>query len=424
LKYKIKIISLMFIFYLMAAFSYVYIIQPEFSYMLFTLNFGYAKIIIGLVFMIIFLLLLLLLDDYFYFSTLGFLYFFFVFGTVIYFQFSNDSNIISMINISIFIVVFIGISKLKIFYPAETTESGSVFDKIYAYGLLLLMILLLIPFFAFYEYVDINNLILLNIYETREVFRGFTNPLLGYLFSFISRVLAPAVLVIGIRRKNIMLVVLSSLAIIFLFLLGALKSVLFTFFLVIIFYKGSFKEKVLYFYMGITILIFFGILLYYSFDNVILLDLPIRRMLFIPSYLDVQYIDYFSNNFIGMDGISFLFINFDASYLEGLSVTRYFGEVIMGREDWNANVGILTSGYIRFSFYGVFINSLFVILSFKIISMHKFEPRYFGILLAYIYYFNTSFLSVLLVSHGYIFFVLFAFIFMRREILNKKGISD
>jgi len=43
----------------------------------------------------------------------------------------------------------------------------------------------------------------------------------------------------------------------------------------------------------------------------------------------------------------------------------------------------------------------------------KIDKRYFGIVFIYIYYLNTSLLSILLVTHGLVFFLIFAVLFLR-----------
>ncbi len=69
---------------------------------------------------------------------------------------------------------------------------------------------------------------------------------------------------------------------------------------------------------------------------------------------------------------------------------------------------------------GVLVYSLlfmFILIFFRKSNTSK---NYFGIFFAYIYIINTSFIELLLITHGLLFFLISAFIFFQKEIHAVK----
>ena len=93
----------------------------------------------------------------------------------------------------------------------------------------------------------------------------------------------------------------------------------------------------------------------------------------------------------------------------------HVGEVVMGREGVSANVGLITEGFFSLNFFGVFLHSLFMGLLFVVLKQMKIRPVFFGLIFVYIYYLNTSFLTVLLLTHGLLFFLIFAYFFLNKD---------
>ncbi|MEJ4087313.1 hypothetical protein [Galbibacter orientalis] len=200
----------------------------------------------------------------------------------------------------------------------------------------------------------------------------------------------------------------------FIFLVGALKSVFIGMFAVVLFYYGKkFIDKVyilLYLFLFLCIL---GIIFYVINGNTFFVNSFVRRILFIPPMLDNIYYDtfneqplYWSHNPFGS-----LFFDYPLSKLPNM----YVGESILDKDGMSANVGIVTEGFFSFGYIGVFVHSILVCLIFSILKRIDIKPMFFGIVFVYIYYINTSFFTVLLVTHGLLFFILYSYFFLNKN---------
>lgn len=261
----------------------------------------------------------------------------------------------------------------------------------------------------YYNYFNLKNLLLIDIYITRAKFRNLGNPLLGYLFGVISRVAAPILLVTGLKLEKKKYILISIITLMILFLSGALKSVFFGVLLIVIFYKGDYNkklQKIIYAVLGIYI---FGILEIILFRSSFIINI-IRRVFYVPTYLESKYYDYFSTR---LTYATHSFFKSFASNDYSPSISRYFGEKVMNIEGLSANIGVIVDGGISFGILGIIFYTLFIVFFIIYIRSLKIDNRYFGLIVLYIYYMNTSILSTLLLTHGMVFFILFSYIFLR-----------
>ena len=125
--------------------------------------------------------------------------------------------------------------------------------------------------------------------------------------------------------------------ILYLYLCGALKSVFIGLLALLFFYKGDYITKVIRFSKAISFLTIFGLLLTTIYNNVFLLDIFIRRVFFIPPYLNNIYVDYFRDNYTFLSHSPLGLGIVDYKYDRNLSM--YVGEVVLGKPGLNANVG-------------------------------------------------------------------------------------
>src|SRR5699024_265805 len=125
------------------------------------------------------------------------------------------------------------------------------------------------------------------------------------------------------------------------------------------------------------------------------------------------YNNFFKNNFTELShspfGLSLSYKNFPGA------LSRYVGEFVMEKPGLNANVGVFTEGYISFGFLGLIIFAVIITLIILYLKMCKIDKKFFGIIMVYIYYLNTAFLSTLLLTHGMMFLLLFSYYFLRGE---------
>ncbi|HAT4248987.1 hypothetical protein [Clostridium perfringens] len=284
----------------------------------------------------------------------------------------------------------------------------------------ILCIILTIPFLAFYwRYIDLRNLFLIDVYETRLLFRNIKVPLIGYLVSPLSRVILPILIVIFIEKKEKIYAIVSIVLILIIYLCGSTKSIFIGIIAIIFFYKGNYEKKLERFIKLILLISISGIIFYYLFNNLFFIDTFIRRLFFLPYKLENVYFDFFQNNYTyGMH--TFLGEIFHSKNYYG-ELGIYVGKTLMGQVGMNANVGVLTEGFLSFGVMGIFIAAILICTFFLIMNSLNIDKKYFGIIFVYIYYINTSFLFTLMLTHGLMFLILFSYLFLKDT--NKSKIN-
>jgi hypothetical protein len=282
--------------------------------------------------------------------------------------------------------------------------------------ILIFAILLFLPFLSYLPHINIQNLWFKDIYATRLHFRELElSSSLSYLLLPLSRVLLPAILIVGILQKRKFLILLVVILIAYLYLAsGASKSIYFGIFVALFFYLGNdYRSKLLIFVISLLLLMFLGLLEYVVFDYSVLQYSLIRRVFYIPPLMEDVYYTYFSNHektFYTHSILSFI----DGSDF-GTSLPRFIGEEVMEREGLNANVGIVPDGYLSLGWIGVIINATLISFTFFLLDRMNIKPIYFGIIFSYIFYFNSASLGTFFLTHGYAFLLIFAFFCLKTD---------
>ncbi|GAA0861357.1 hypothetical protein [Paraclostridium tenue] len=417
-KQRITLMIYEFICFIALTMAYTMVIQPKFSYMGFELDFNIYNFLIGIALLIFFNLIGIFIKNNIIYAIWHIILIYNFYGTVIYYQYNNTSiNIV--ISLSIFLLVMIIFSKIniKIKKSKYTVENNYFIMR----RLTFLAIIATIPFFIFYgKYINIKNLLLIDVYETRALFREVSVNGIGYLIAPLTRVVCPVLLAYSIKYKKKSIFLLNLFVILYIYLCGAVKSIFIGAITVIVFYRGDYEEKPILFAKLIMFLTIGGILLYYMFDNIFLLDGFVRRVFFIPPKLDSEYYMYFNgHNTYWLHSAIGELLGIQRQILGGYdSLSMYTGEVLMGKPGFNANVGVLTEGYVSAGYIGVLIHSILISFIYRIISSININPILFGVIFIYIYYLNTAFLSVLLLTHGLLFLLLFSIMFLNRNVSN------
>jgi len=350
--------------------------------------------------------------DDFFFAIWHIIFVLYFFGQVVFFQYSEGSIKPVIANIILLIILFFASFfkwNFKI-YKLKGKLLGIV---------VLVSLVLFIPIFIKYlPDIDLRNLLLQDIYQTRFYFRELNDPYFGYLRAPLSRVVLPSLLIIGIIKKKPWLVILSAFMIIFIFLVGALKSVFIGMFAAIFFYWGKkYIDKIyllLYVFLSFSV---FGLIIYIFSGNTFLVNSFVRRILFIPALIDNHYYTIFENAPLlwSHNAIGNLFFDYPLDRPPNM----YIGQTIMNTERVSANVGLVTEGFFSFNFIGVFLHAVFIALFFITLKQIKIKPVFFGIIFVYIYYINTSFLTILLLTHGMLFFMVYAYFFLNKDYEEK-----
>lgn len=331
-----------------------------------------------------------------------------LYGEIVSYVCDNSTNLIMIIIVSLFLLLLPTTEKIN----ADVRLYSSLSQGNKGQIIFLLSIVLFLPFLRYISQINIENLLLKDIYETRTLFRNNSSgsSAIGYIKEPLSRVLLPLLLVIGIERKNKMYIALSSVMILYIFLCGGLKSIMFGLLSVLFFYKGDYSEKLLRFVKILSIVCVIGVLLYYFFDYDSIISI-LRRLFILPARLNKYYVDYFTNNwtYYRHSGLS---LNQNPEYSIGIS--NYVGDYVIGNGT-NANTGLFVEGYYSFGMLGGILYLMIPLFIITIFNSIKLDGKFFGIFFVYLYYFNTAILSTLLLTHGLLFFIFMAFLCMREE---------
>ena len=107
-------------------------------------------------------------------------------------------------------------------------------------------------------------------------------------------------------------------------------------------------------------------LFFVIFDSQFLGSLLIRRLFFVPVFLNFTYIEFFANNNLvyWSNGILSSLIEYPYS----LQPTFLIGEFV-GSTDMSANTGFLANGYMHFGYLGIAIYTILSVLIFNVINI-------------------------------------------------------
>lgn len=408
LKYKNFLLFLAF--YFIVFFSFTWVVRFEYAFVKSKLVYilDYARFGIGFaVFVLCALLLTILKVKDFLYSILSLLLVFFVLPSAVLFAYVKgiDPKIL-LSHVFLFIVVIaFGYLKIKIkSKKLEIKQSVRLLTAIVTIGL--------IPFILiFLPYINIRNLLLVDIYETRELMDvNVTNAYVNYTYSWFNKVIIPCLLVFGIYFKNRITIALCTGALIFLFLCGAHKAVFIGLIFVFLLYKFNYIRKINYLLKVLSVIGISALFMSLLIKNDFLMTLSIRRAILLPSMVDVLYFDFFENNYLyWSESLNGLFKDYPYS----LSHSFVIGQKYFGYSIWGANNGIISDGFMNFGMIGVFINILLVALYISLLNQLDISPRFFGIFFLFIIAILSSSLTTVLVTHGGIILIFLAFFFMK-----------
>ena len=326
-------------------------------------------------------------------------------AVILYEYVHNDFRTVLSVLILISLIVFFSFIKFK-------TRSFKLREK-EGFNLLIIVSLIgLIPFLiVYFPHIQLKNLLLIDIYETRgDVTLGVNNLYTTYTYQWFAKYIIPSLLIFSFLYKRKLVALASILAMIFLFLCGANKAVYFGILMVIIFSYGDHFSKAKYFILFLFLVCSFGLLAYIIFDYNELLRLSIRRLIFIPSILDILYFEFFDNNYLyWSENILSRWLkspyNIYHSHLIGI---EYFGT-----ERMNANNGIFSDGFLNWGMAGVAINSIILSMSLSFISQLNVHSRFFGLYFLLFVAVISSSMTTVLITHGLIFLLIFSQIFLK-----------
>jgi hypothetical protein len=395
--------TLLTLLYVLFYISYLFIISQAFSYEGYRANFLLYQFLIGIgIFMVILFLLLFLKIDGFFYSIVWLVLIFWIIPSLINFQlnFSKERLLLLILQLALFMVL-VGLGALK--FPE--LKKNKLDKRQGFYIIFILSLFLLIPFIVRYlPTINLKNLLLIDVYETRNKISEHSGFYTAYLYSPLAKISFPVLLVLSFELRKRFLTVIIFLSIIFLFLVGAHKTVLAGLIIVVLFYFKNYYDKIKWLLVALVTVTFLSLISFFLFEDVMLVSTFVRRPFFLPALLDIYYFDFFEDNFTYYSQS----INRFKTFPFDLEIPRLIGSTYFNSETMGANNGLFSDGYANLGILGVVINIIFftsVIIYFRVINISQ---RFFGIIfLMFFSFYSSSFFTVLL-THGVIFLMLIA----------------
>ncbi len=281
------------------------------------------------------------------------------------------------------------------------------------YLLLALTTIGVIPYLVVYgPHINLKNLALIDVYETRRIMGRLTNPYFGYTYSVFTKIIIPLIIVFALELNKKIWVLLGIFYLMLFYLFGAHKTVYAGLLVVLIFYRFSFAQSVKYIvkYSSVFIVVFV-LLAMIGYDYPWILSF--RRIHFLPTLLDISYLDFFLEKpLLWSESILKTFIE----YPYDLRHTNLIGEVYFNNPDVSANNGLISDGFMNFGTAGVFINVVLVSGYFMVLNSLRIPSKYFGLFVLIIFSFISSSLFTVFLTHGAI-----ALLLVSIFLLNDKG---
>lgn len=219
-----------------------------------------------------------------------------------------------------------------------------------------------------YKYTGFRiNLSLLNVYELRAEERLWDLPtIITYLIPAAGSIL-PILLVVFLKQKKYYLVLFLFFTILLNFSLGGHKSVIFMLLLVFLGYWFYKANRVKLFSWSLSLLALFALIEFKFLGTFMINTFMIRRVLFIPALLNIQYYDFFSTHEHDFFKQSFLrHFGFTSHYEE--PIPRIIGANYFENAEANANNGLFADAYTNLGIIGIFLFPFLLAFILKIID--------------------------------------------------------
>ncbi|SFB70234.1 hypothetical protein SAMN04487891_101539 [Flagellimonas taeanensis] len=399
---------LLLFYFLLSWLHFKFIINyDDFNYVAFSqdINFRliwYRYLIVTLLFLLSNIFLLYIKVSNFLFSILYLILFFFVMPSGLLFASSSAINPEIFISHNLFFIsIYLGsLIKWNLNFPQLNTYQSTLL-------LLSVTVIGLIPFIISYgPYINIKNLWLSDVYETRRlVAEKINNVYTAYTYSWFSKIIIPIALVFSIYFRKKAFLLFSIFSLLFLYLCGAHKTVFLGTLLIIGFYKYDYLRKTFYFIKVITLFLVVALLCALIFEFNILWELSFRRVLMLSALLDYCYFDFFHDNYIYWSNS---FMSRFISYPYEISPDFLIGRDYFNRPLMNANVGIISDGYKNAGYWGIGINIAVVAIIISFFNSLRISPKFFGLFLLFLFSLLNSSLTTILLTHGGFLMVLIA----------------
>ena len=402
------LLTLVLFFYL--EYLYKNFVYRYYDYTGYTYHFDGLKYLIGKILLLAgFYLVWKVPKDDLVFPVLFFVLLFYFVPNIIMYEFAGGAFVI-VTGILLFIAFIRFFSAVSLRMPRS-----SISDTARFYLLLILALVMLFPFFLAYGFsINWKVFLLQDIYAVRLAARVKSTMLTGYLYSSLSKIVFPVMMIYGLLKKDYILLIVSIAGILYLFAVMAAKIVLFGMLVALFFYYGkNYRVKIFYFLLLLCGIFIAGRIATVFFGNLVPESIFVRREFFLPAYLNQVYYDYFSihPHVYWSNSVLSPFVHpvysLDPAFLIG---REYFGDV-----NTRANNGIISDGYMNMGLAGVILNTLIAALIISVINAARVNSKYLGIFFIMIITFISSPLFTGLLTHGILLLLLLSVFLLRSE---------
>lgn len=363
-------------YYVILQVYYLYFVARSYTGFGFILDFNTIKCIESNLLFILILIQALFLSrkSDFIFAIFIFFNVLFLVPTLIIFSYSNLGrgplySIVAMI-------VTVGIvSSLRIKIPGikgRRLSNGALM------GILLLFLLPVVINFGFY--INLNNIILEDVYDTRNMFAENSSRILDYLYNWLVKAIVPVLMAYYTIRKRYAYALFSLAVLLYLYIISGNKIVYISAFIMIffLFIGKDYFQKVQYFLFALVV----GLLLLPLVDHYVLNShsfkgIFVMRTLFLPSRLNYFYFDFFKGTplYFSESSIFNQFFEYPFDRPIGFIIS----ETYFNSSEMNANNGVIGDGYMNVGYPGVALNIFLVACIFLFFNSLNFDSRYLGL---------------------------------------------
>ena len=288
----------------------------------------------------------------------------------------------------------------------------------YSNGTVMLFVLAaLVPILiSFGVYFNPLNLLLLDVYNTRDYFDESTSPLINYLFNWLIKAIVPVSMIYFLINKRYGYAFLSFVVLLYLYLVSGNKLVYLTSFVMLFFFVAGngYLQKT----RNIVIALVVGLMAApvidaFVFGNDTIKGTFVMRMLFLPSYLNYYFFDFFKDQPLYFAESHFFGMFVDYPFHR--SIGYIIAEKYLNVSDMNANNGTIGDGFMNLGYLGVGINIMIVTLVFQFFNSLKTDARYLGIFFVMIFLFLSVPMLTMFVTSGLWLLFLMGMSFMRTK---------
>ena len=247
------------------------------------------------------------------------------------------------------------------------------------------------------------NFNLFEVYELREEASSFNLPgLVSYLYAA-SKAINPILLVYTLFKKNYSLSVIIVVIQFLSFGIDGSKSAFFMTILSVAIYflsKNAVLRLIPWLFSGLSLL---GILEYHFLNSFNIVNIVIRRVMFVPNMLNYYYYDFFTTFTPDYFKQSFLRnFGFTSSYER---IPNMIGSLYFNRPNMAANSGLISDAMTNLGLVGILIIPLILATIFRIFDncTEGLDKRIYIMSSVYIaYVLISSFTLPALLTHGFI----------------------